>query len=78
VEYWNKRHTKTQQLLYRCARYIVSQFRDLNGEDATIEYNASLPSLKYKESNKNMEMDIWIPELGIALEYQAISASILL
>jgi hypothetical protein len=64
VGYWkNLSISKSQDLLYRTVRKLIPK-------EVRIEYNARLPSLRYGDTNRTMELDIWIPDINLAIEYQ--------
>lgn len=53
---------KKQKLLYEQIRIIFP--------DAKIKYNYRHPDLRFKNTNAKMQLDIYLPELNLAIEYQ--------
>jgi hypothetical protein len=53
---------KMQKLIYKL---LKEEFLINN-----VKYNFKHPTLKFKSSSRSMELDIWLPELNLGIEYQ--------
>ena len=54
---------KTQGKVYDFVKELLPQFDD-------IYFDYKHPKLRFIKTNKKMELDIWIPDISIAIEYQ--------
>jgi predicted nucleic acid-binding Zn-ribbon protein len=54
---------KTQAKVYNLVKELLPQFDD-------IRFDYKHPKLRFSRTNRKMELDVWIPDLSIGIEYQ--------
>lgn len=66
----SKWQSQKQRLMYKCLCQIYYPNADENELRQLVKYNYYHPDLRFKRTNAKMQLDVWIPSLNLAFEYQ--------